>query len=265
MTRGSMARRGAATKPRRHLFIPDTQIRPGVPTQHIDWAARAIVDYRPDVIVVAGDWWDMPSCSTHSEPGSLEKEGARVKADIDVGNEAFARLVAPMRKLRGYRPRCEFLFGNHEHRFDRLIEANPKLQGALSRDQMLTPGFNRNEFLEIVEIDGIWYSHYFANVHSGRPIGGNVDNRLNKIGNSFVAGHEQGLLYGCRQFPGARRRHGLVAGSFYQHTENYRGAQGRDEWRGIVVLNEVHDGDYCVMPLTLDYLKRKYNCGRRSA
>ncbi|MNL83229.1 hypothetical protein D3C87_2108190 [compost metagenome] len=26
----------------------------------------------------------------------------------------------------------------------------------------------------------------------------------------------------------------------------------------MVVLNEVHDGDYCVMPLTLDYLCRRY-------
>jgi hypothetical protein len=49
-----------------------------------------------------------------------------------------------------------------------------------------------------------------------------------------------------------------VAGSCYAHDEEYRGAQGQGHWRGIVVLNEVRDGDYCVMPLTLDYLCRKY-------
>jgi hypothetical protein len=43
-------------------------------------------------------------------------------------------------------------------------------------------------------IDGVHYSHYFSNTHSGKPIGGSIDNRLNKIGHSFVAGHEQGLL-----------------------------------------------------------------------
>jgi hypothetical protein len=29
-------------------------------------------------------------------------------------------------------------------------------------------------------------------------------------------------------------------------------------WRGVVVLNEVRDGQFCEMPLTLDYLCRKY-------
>jgi hypothetical protein len=83
---------------KRHIVIPDAQIRPGVDTTHIDWAALAIVEYRPDVIVVIGDWWDFPSLSTHDAPGSKEAEGRRVKPDIDAGNEAFARLVAPMQK-----------------------------------------------------------------------------------------------------------------------------------------------------------------------
>ena len=41
---------------RRHLIIPDAQIKPGQNLDHIDWAAKAIVEYRPDVIVVIGDW-----------------------------------------------------------------------------------------------------------------------------------------------------------------------------------------------------------------
>jgi hypothetical protein len=47
-----------------------------------------------------------------------------------------------------------------------------------------------------------------------------------------------------------------VAGSCYLHREEYRGNQGQEHWRGVVVLNEVRDGDYCIMPLTLDYLCR---------
>lgn len=254
---------------RRHLIIPDTQIRPGVSTEHIDWAALAIVDYMPDVVVVIGDWWDMPSCSRWNEPGSLEREGLRINDDLAVGNEAFERLVAPMekeiarrkrRRIKGWAPRREFLFGNHEDRLDRKVKASPELIGSISRDQMLTPGFTRNEFNKIIEIDGIWYSHFFANTKSGKPIGGSIDNRLNKIGKSFVQGHEQGLLYGIRQFPDKLVRHGLVAGSFYLHDEAYRGLQSNGEWRGIVVLNEVRDdGNYDVMPLSMGYLQRRYS------
>lgn len=253
---------------RRHMIIPDTQIRPGVPLDHIKWASEAIVDYMPDVLVVIGDWWDMPSCSKHNVPGSIQAEGTRVLEDIQSGNEAFRTLVTPMekeqeRRRRGHRPRWEpqkeFTFGNHEFRVDRTVNETPKLQGVLSRDAMETPGFNRNEFLQIVEIDGIWYSHYFSNTLSGRPVGGTIPNRLNKIGHSFVQGHQQGFLYGCQQYPGKLVRHGLVAGSFYLHDEEYRDVQSNGEWRGIVVLNEVRgDGAYDIMPLSMDYLRRKY-------
>src|SRR5262245_49761479 len=83
---------------RRHLLIPDTQVRPGVPTEHIDWAAQAIVDYMPDVVIHLGDHWDMPSLSSYERPGGLKLEGARISEDIDCGNEAFRRLIAPMDK-----------------------------------------------------------------------------------------------------------------------------------------------------------------------
>ncbi len=253
--------------PRRHLIIPDTQVRPGEDLSHIDAAANAIVEYRPDVVVHLGDHWDMPSLNRHLEKGHKELEGLRVRDDINVGNEAMVSLTGPMlreieRLSRGHRrrwqPECHFLFGNHEYRIDRAITSEPKLEGVISRDDLITPLFERHEFLEILNIDGISYSHYFANTHSGRPIGGSIDNRLNKIGRSFVAGHEQGFLYGVRQFPGELTRHGLVAGSFYQHNEGYRGAQGTGEWRGIVVLNEVENGAYDIMPLSMNYLLREF-------
>lgn len=250
----------------RHLLIPDTQVRKGVDTKHIDWAAKAIVEYRPDVIVMIGDHWDMHSLSSHDAPGSESMENARYWDDVNAGNDAFARLCKPMQKVmarekgrKKWKPRCVFTFGNHEHRITRAVAKEPRLTGAYALHHLNTQHFERHDFLEIVNIDGIAYSHYFANVLSGRPIGGNIASRLSKIGRSFVAGHEQGFIYGTQQYPGHLRRHGLVAGSFYSHCESYRGAQGRDEWRGIVVLNEVHEGDYCVMPLTMDYLKRKFS------
>lgn len=243
---------------RRHLFIPDPQIRPREAVKHILWASRAIVDYRPDVIVVAGDWWDMPSLNGHEKQGSKPMEGQRYSEDVAAGNEAFELLVKPMRRLRSYKPECHFLFGNHEHRIVRAASADPKLDGVISLTHLKTPGFKRHPFLERVWIDGIVYSHYFQQQNSHHAIGGTVDNRLNRIGDSFVQGHQQGFLYGNRVYPTGRIRHGLVAGSFYLHNEDYKGPQGNDHWRGIVMLNEVKDGDYGVMPLSMNYLRRKY-------
>lgn len=247
--------------------MPDAQIKPGDDLTHIDWAGQAIVDYKPDVVVVIGDWWDLPSLSMHDAPGSKEAEGRRVKTDVDIGNDAFRRLVAPMEaerarllagKRRMWSPECHFLFGNHEIRMERAIFRDPKFEGILSMDSMETPGFTRHPFLKIVEIDGVSYCHYFPNPFSGRPIGGTIPNRLNHIGASFVQGHQQGFLYASKQYPD-HVKHGIVCGRFYNHHESYRPADVQNsEWNGLVVLNQVHDGDFDIMPLRMSYLRSKY-------
>lgn len=238
-----------------------------MPLEHVDWAAQAIVEYKPDVVVVMGDWWDMPSLSLYDAPGSKKMEGARYEEDVQVGNEAFSRLVSPMNreiarlrrgKKKQWTPECHFLFGNHENRIIRAINKEPKFEGVIGLHQLDTQGFERHRFMERVWIDGVVYSHYFQAANSPYAIGGSIDNRLNKIGDSFVQGHQQGFMYGNRVFPTGKIRHGLVAGSFYLHDEDYAGPQGNDHWRGLVVLNGVADGDYDVMPLKMDYLRRKY-------
>lgn len=221
----------------------------------------------PDVIVHLGDHWDFPSLNGHDQPGSAELEGARYQEDVEAGNEAFARLCAPMeaeqaRRVGAHRkqwhPRKIFIPGNHEDRADRVARNDPKWTNAIGSHHCQTRDWERPKYLEIVDVDGVNYSHFFANQHSGKPIGGSVENRLSRIGRSFAQGHEQGLLYGIKQFPGGLRRQGIVAGSFYLHDERYRGMQCNGEWRGVVVLNEVQEGTYDIMPLSLEYLRRKY-------
>lgn len=250
---------------KRHLLIPDTQVRTGVPTNHIDYAAKAIIEYRPTNVIVGGDWWDMPSLSSHDKPGSKYMEGLRYQDDVDAGNEAFERLVKPLKRVKWKPQRMDFLFGNHEDRIDRAINNDPRFEGAISRKHLRTPGFERHEFLEPVWRDGVVYSHYFTGSHSPRPLGGSIDSMLNRIGDSFVGFHVQGMKYGNRMYPTGKVRHGLVAGSFYQHDERYRGPQGRTSghWNGIIVLNDVRDGNYEIMPLSLDYLKRRYGGKRK--
>lgn len=248
---------------RRHLFIPDTQIRPGCPTDHIGWIAQAIVDYHPDVIVVGGDWWDFPSLNSHEEPGSAPMENQRYQADLDAGNLAFMQLCAPLeeqldKKNNTWDPQLEFLEGNHEDRADRAAMNDPKWMGYVGSNACQIRRFKWNPFLKRVFIDGVCYSHFFQNSHSKHAIGGTVDNRLNKIGCSFVQGHEQGFRYGTRITGSGKTWHGVVAGSCYLHTESYRGAQGQGHWRGIIIMNEVEGGDFQIMPLTLKYLCRKY-------
>lgn len=244
---------------RRHLIIPDTQVKPFEDLDHLTWVGRAIADLRPDVVVHLGDHWDMGSLSSYDKPGSKSKEGARYIDDIQAGNIGMEMLTAPWRDIKGYRPECVFLTGNHEQRIERAIEDDPvRLEGVIGYEDFELFGFRRYEFLEVVFIDGVAYSHYFQNINSRYAIGGSVDNRLNKIGCSFVQGHEQGFKYGNRVMPTGKIHHGIVAGSYYPHDEPYKGRQGNGHWRGIVVLNEVRDGTFDIMPLSMEYMKERY-------
>lgn len=250
---------------KRHLIIPDTQVRKGVPTDHIAWAARAILDYEPTSVHIMGDWHDMPSLSSHDRPGSKRMEGQRYREDIDAGNEAHALLISKLRGTRLWRRmRKKKYLGNHEDRISRAINNNPVFDGAISLDDIDSTGFEVFPFLEPVWEDGIVYSHFFQHPHSPGAIGGQVQTMLAAIGDSFCCGHVQGLKIGNRMYPTGKIRHGLVAGSFYQHDEHYRGLQGRTayHWNGIVVLNDVRDGNYEIMPLSIDYLRRRYGKGK---
>ena len=79
----------------RILFIPDCQVKEGVPLDHLTWAGQAIVDYRPDVVVNGGDFADMPSLSSHDIKGSKYFEGLRYKKDIEAAKEAMKMLQCP--------------------------------------------------------------------------------------------------------------------------------------------------------------------------
>lgn len=238
-----------------------------MPLEHIDWAAQAIVEYRPDIIVVMGDWWDCPSLNNHSEKGSAELENSRYQNDVDSGNEAFRRLVAPMDKeiarlrnnhKRRWEPRKVFLRGNHEDRADRVARNDPKWEGIIGSHNFQTLDFEVHPFLKIVQIDGIKFCHYFPNPFSGRPIGGTIVNRLGHIGSSFVQGHQQGFLYASKQYPD-HVKHGIVCGRFYLANESYRAPDVQEtEWNGILVLNQVAGGDFDLMPLRMSYLRKKY-------
>jgi hypothetical protein len=74
--------------------LPDTQNRPGVPDEHLEWAGNYAVEKRPDVIVHLGDLWDFPSLSRHSE-GKTELDAQDVEADIEAGNTALLKFATP--------------------------------------------------------------------------------------------------------------------------------------------------------------------------
>lgn len=252
---------------RKHLVIPDTQIRPGVPTDHIKWIAQYAVDKKPDVIVMIGDWADMASLSSY-DVGKKCYENRTYKDDIEVANDCLSEFMHPIKKAsvqtyssnkKRWDPRLEYRRGNHEERINIAIEADRKLDGTISVDHLKFAdfGFNVLPFLEVGAVDGVAYSHYFASGVMGRPIT-TARALLTKLHMSCFAGHQQGrdIAYGKRA--DGTKITGIIAGSCYLHDEAYLSPQTNDCWRGVYMLHEVDNGSFDEMPVSLSFLKERY-------
>ncbi len=255
-----------------HVVLPDTQIRPGVPIDHLGWAGQYIVDKhvgRELRIIHIGDHADMASLSSYDARGSKSMEGRRYMADIEAANKGFDLLNAPLKAVQArqrrnkekiWQPDLHIMLGNHENRIDRAVEQDPRLEGIITTEHLnfKEHGWQVHPFLDVVFLDGIGFSHYYYAPMSGRAYASSIDLRLKTIGHSFTQGHQQTLLYGIRYVAG-RSQHGLVAGSFYLHDEEYRGPQGnQSHWRGIIIKYQVEDGSYDPLFVSMDYLCRRY-------
>lgn len=76
---------------------------------------------------------------------------------------------------------------------------------------------------------------------------------------SCVAGHQQGLQIHTGSRADGKRLTSVIAGSCYEHDEAYMGPQGNRHYRGILMLHDVNDGEFDLMPVSLKYLNRKYS------
>ena len=252
----------------RILIIPDTQVKEGVPTEHLTWAGKAICDYLPDVVVHIGDHADMPSLSSHDVKGSKYFEGLRYQKDIDSAKEGMVKMLKPLRdyqanlkksKKKPYAPRMVMTVGNHENRINRAVNNNPMLEGLISIDDLnYDHDWEVHPFLQPVFINGVGFSHYWPVGAMGRPAASPAA-IISKLHMSCVAGHQQGkqVAYGKRA--DGKSICSIIAGSYYLHDEGYMDQLSNRHWRGLVILNEVEDGHFDELFLSIEYLQRKYS------
>lgn len=250
-----------------HLIIPDTQLRPQDDTEFLRCIGRYIVRKQPDVIICLGDFADMPSLSSY-DVGKKAFEGRRYKSDIEAAHKGMEALLEPisshnarMRRTKHaqYVPRFVLTMGNHEDRIDRAVNGDAKLDGTIGITDLKYKeyGWEVYPFLVPVVIDGVAYCHYFVTGIAGRPAS-TAALQLNKKHMSCVSGHQQGLQVATAHRADGVRLTSVIAGSCYEHDEDYLGPQGNKHWRGILMLHEVNNGEFDMMPVSLGYLKQKY-------
>lgn len=251
----------------KHFVLPDCQIRPGDDVTFLKHIGNYIIDKRPEVIVCLGDFADMPSLSSY-DVGKRQFEGRRYKLDISAVHEAMLVLLGPLydlqtqqarNKKKVYTPRLVLTMGNHEQRIQRAVDNDPKMEGVIGLSDLSYENFGWEvvPFLDVIVIDGIAYSHYFTTGVAGRPAS-TANAMLNKKHMSCIAGHQQGLQIATAHRADGQRLTAIIAGSCYEHDEDYMGPQGNKHWRGALMLHEVHDGQFDLMPVSLDFLRKRH-------
>lgn len=241
-------------------MIPDCQVRDGVRLDHLSWCGKYLADKRPDVIVQIGDFADMPSLSDYDR-GKKSYEGRRYRKDIEAAKRGMELLLSPILRARGgYKPRLVLTLGNHEDRINRAVERQAELEDVISVKDLgyKEAGWQVSPFLKPVKIGGVMFSHYFPSGKMGRPCT-TPSKMLNLFHMSCVAGHAQGLdMFGPKYKADGDRLTCIIAGSFYQHSEGYMDHISNEHWRGIIMLHEVSNGNFDPMPVSLNFLKKRF-------
>lgn len=252
---------------KKYIVIPDTQVRPEDDLAYLSAIGNYLVAKKPDVIVQIGDFADMSSLSSY-DIGKKSFEGRRYVKDIAAAHTGMLTLLNPIwdynskaRKngKKQYKPEMHLTLGNHENRIERVIEGDPKLDGTMSTNDLKYQefGWTVHPFLKVCVLDNIAFSHYFVTGTAGRP-SSTANAQLNKQHMSCIAGHQQGLQIATSFRGDGSSITSVICGSCYEHEEGYLGPQGNKHFRGILVLHEVEDGNFNLMPVTLSYLMRKY-------
>lgn len=249
----------------KHIIIGDAHAKPEVSNNRFEWLGNLIVDIArsnpKDTIRVIdlGDFADMPSLSSY-DVGNRSYEGKRYKADVLAAIDAREKLTAPIRsyqqqqrKSKHKLPNIELyaLGGNHdEGRIQKTTNLTPLLHGTISHADFKTEefGWKYIPFLQPLFLDGFCYQHYFVSGVLGKPIGGEhpAHSLLSKQHHSCIQGHSHVFEMVHRTKPDGTKIWGIHAGCYLdpeQH-EEYAGFGNQIWMRGILMLDEVADGDF---------------------
>lgn len=249
------------------LLIPDVHCRPGSDLSYLANIGKLAVEKKPDIIVNIGDFADMPSLSSY-DVGKKSFEGRRYINDIQSALDGMEILLSPIKAFNEeakknhktrYKPRQVLLLGNHENRLLRAVNDDPKLEGILGvRDlRYEESGWEVYPFLEVVNVEGIMFSHYFTSGVMGRPVS-SARLMLQKKHCSCVQGHVQHRDIAYSHTADGRELVGLFCGTAYKDHHEYLGNQGQDHFRGVWILKNVADGSFEPVAYTLDELDERY-------
>ncbi|RKT35276.1 calcineurin-like phosphoesterase family protein [Roseovarius halotolerans] len=252
---------------KRILVIPDAHGRSTESFSDLDRfdaAGKLIRDEKPDIVVSLGDLADFDPLSPYKMKAAAAFDGKAVRKEALFRTEILNRIAGPTRhanerhrrgrhKERIHEPVWIDLEGNHEERWRRYPETD-LLGHDFLQCESEEAGWIWHPFLKPVDILGVLFSHYFTTGVSRRPA--QVNTILNKTHRSCVFGHTHSFGFDQKPVLGGGTISALCAGSFKPPHRT-----GEHEWSGLVMLEDVKDGSFCIRQIPYDHVLEKYGEG----
>jgi hypothetical protein len=158
----------------------------------LTWIARYASEHRFSRIIQVGDWCSWDSCNQHDKNDTLAsrlKPGIRDDMEnLTQSHQAFRRGMSV-----DYRPKLDFLLGNHEYRLERFENAQPETAQTftIARDEAFAQfGWRCRPYGELFYVDGVAFTHHPVN-GAGRAFGGKTgpQRAANESTVPVVSGH----------------------------------------------------------------------------
>jgi len=111
------------------ICLPDVHLTDKVPKEYLI-VKKFIKDYKPDEIVLLGDFMDISSLSYWNKDKRRKMERSRYKKEIDTANKELDY-------LEKYTKKITYLEGNHENWVEQYIDRNPEMEGILEIPKVL--------------------------------------------------------------------------------------------------------------------------------
>ena len=234
-----------------HLILPDPHIRCNQNLDRMKWAAELILDVKPSHVICMGDFFDFESLHGKTKP-----DYGTVNAEVEVGMQAQDIFFSVLKKRKRKFPKLWMLIGNHDYRvykttwvevddiFDDKWELVPYVD--------TTPGR--------IIIDNIVYSHYAISGLMNRalatpPLGQSL---LSSQHTSYTVGHSHSLSYATDVTADGRRIHGLSCGCYTEDEPEWAGLSSSLWWRGVVIKDNIDNGDYDLETIKLSTIRKEY-------
>lgn len=246
-----------------------SHVKPGQDLSRFDWLGNLIEDIKPDYVIDLGDFEDMNSLNSYDSKSPKMIVSQSYERDIDIGQEARARIWDRFKEKKKKRPYRIGFEGNHENRIKRAIEHEPRLEGTKKGIGFghLQTDYWYDEYHEydgsgpaIATYDGVSYSHYFSSGNYGTAISGlhHAYSLLQLRHSSATCGHshKRNLYIKDGAYPNPVI--GLVAGCFKGDKDGWAGQSPLDWWQGVVIKHGVSNGCYDPEFVSLARLEKEY-------